>query len=174
MALACPRCKQEMVLRRVHPTGAARSLEIDACGRCGGLWLDKGEAAVVFPTVAYLERRHIEITALGKPGGALSRCPRCAGELFEFSIIGVLVDYCGGCNGVWLDAEDHTGFTRGLDQAADQARGSPYRALEQVASAEQPRCVGCGAEARLGDMYVSFDGLACRRCYFTALAKASR
>ena len=31
------------------------------------------------------------------------RCPRCATELVERTRVGVAVDACDGCRGVWLD-----------------------------------------------------------------------
>ncbi len=169
MALDCPRCSQPMRIRKIHPKGAQRPIEIDECASCGGLWLDKGEAAVICPTVAYLERRHIEIVSLGTARGGISCCPRCGKTPYEFTILDLHVDYCEGCGGVWLDADDHTGRTRGLDgEQVDLPRGSPYRAIQRAVRTSHAKCIGCSAETRIRDMYMACDGLACRRCYFAA------
>src|SRR5687767_14277098 len=40
--LSCPRCKTDMLLQDVKH--GADHVEIDRCGECGGIFLDKGEA----------------------------------------------------------------------------------------------------------------------------------
>ena len=39
--IACPRCRKHMLLQDVKYEGT--HVEIDRCGHCGGVWLDKGE-----------------------------------------------------------------------------------------------------------------------------------
>lgn len=39
--LGCPRCGGEMLLQNV--SDSSDKVEIDRCGHCGGIWLDRGE-----------------------------------------------------------------------------------------------------------------------------------
>ena len=169
--MQCPSCAEPMRATTVQPVGADRSVTIDHCDGCGGLWLDKGEADVVCPTFAYLDRRHIEITALGAAGAGIAKCPRCGATPHEFPILEVLIDYCGGCGGVWLDAQDHEGRTR--DDHQDLLERGPYRAIQRAASTKEAACTGCTTVANVAQMYMATSGLVCRQCHGTALAGAA-
>jgi Zn-finger nucleic acid-binding protein len=47
-SLLCPRCKaKNMQVGRVEVATQAKSIEVDECKVCGGLWLDRGELAAV-------------------------------------------------------------------------------------------------------------------------------
>lgn len=41
----CPRCKKMMLTQDIKHDGDA--VEIDRCGHCGGIWLDKGEVDTI-------------------------------------------------------------------------------------------------------------------------------
>lgn len=80
--LECPRCESHMLVQQVAYGGSA--VEIDRCGHCGGLWLDRGEAdkvleigAKMVPVVAAERDRHrAELDAMEDPdfrGGLLYR-----------------------------------------------------------------------------------------------------
>jgi Zn-finger nucleic acid-binding protein len=43
---ACPRCPDQVLERKWF--SAARKIEIDACAKCGGIWLDDGEFTGIF------------------------------------------------------------------------------------------------------------------------------
>lgn len=40
-----------------------------------------------------------------RPGSKIHKlvCPKCGGELESYSLLEILVDRCGSCNGIWLD-----------------------------------------------------------------------
>ena len=50
--IKCPRCKAEMLLQDVSYGGD--QVEIDRCGECQGIWLDKGEAEKIMTIGARL------------------------------------------------------------------------------------------------------------------------
>ncbi|MBE3071022.1 MAG: zf-TFIIB domain-containing protein [Planctomycetes bacterium] len=41
----CPRCGDVTMMRHFHSPN--REVEIDECGKCGGIWLDGGELAII-------------------------------------------------------------------------------------------------------------------------------
>ena len=41
----CPRCREIVMLR--HFYGPKQKVEVDECGKCGGIWLDAGELAAI-------------------------------------------------------------------------------------------------------------------------------
>ena len=53
-----------------------------------------------------------------------SRCPRCAMDLLEFTYLGIRIDQCAHCEGIWLD--------RGELEQISQARKSEIFSLELV------------------------------------------
>ncbi len=82
---------------------AAGPIAVDLCGACGGVWLDadelrklgKDEAALLSGTPSQ---------RVPEPG--FRACPRCPGltPLRPREEKGVLLDECGSCGGIWLDA----------------------------------------------------------------------
>jgi Zn-finger nucleic acid-binding protein len=162
-----------MAALSVRPRGAPQAVTVDRCERCGGLWLDRGEAEVVCPTVAYLERRHLEIVALGRQGGGIPRCPRCSEIPYEFRLLDLEVDYCPGCGGVWLEAHEQLGRVN-LENVAGRPAPSPYRAVERAARTEVTTCCACGQNARVRETYMAAEGLVCRSCYHGAIERVQQ
>ena len=52
---------------------------------------------------AQLDEQRAAAKAAQKPANWM-KCPKCGGQLAEKPMGSVLVDQCGGCGGVWLDA----------------------------------------------------------------------
>lgn len=171
MPLPCPRCSEEMNVHHVHPPDHERPIAIDQCGRCGGVWMDKGEANLICPLVAYLDKRHVEITGLGSLGGGIAACPRCAEVPYEFRLLDIEVDYCPGCAGVWLEGHEADGRLALKDGTKTTGGRGPYRAIEKAASTENTTCVGCSRRERTATMYMAAEGLVCRACYLAALTR---
>jgi Zn-finger nucleic acid-binding protein len=98
----CPRCAVDM---EAIPVGEET---IDACPRCGGVWLDwyDGDVAVL-------------VEGLGRPprgpvGGPAERptCPRCRMALTAEDARGeTLVWRCRGCAGTFVPEESFAGVT---------------------------------------------------------------
>lgn len=95
----CPRCG--VALGTVESGG----LSLDECGRCGGVWLDRGELERVMaaPATRWPDAR----PPVGAPPGGRTYvpCPVCR-ELMTPRVFegqsGVVLDWCGR-HGVWAD-----------------------------------------------------------------------
>jgi Zn-finger nucleic acid-binding protein len=77
--LACPGCAQPLLLGRYG------GVEVDACRRCRGLYLDRYELAGV------LDRR------------TTRPCPKCEAPMRFEDLEDVPANACPGCGGLWLD-----------------------------------------------------------------------
>ena len=104
LALSCPRCQNAL---REQVFGA---VTIDVCDACGGHWYDAGELARI-RELAPGERPRTPADAAprwvdSKPGLEVL-CPRCrrplATERYGYSS-DLVLDRCGNCNGMWVDA----------------------------------------------------------------------
>ena len=117
--MRCPRCTYWL---SVYTHGAT---ELDHCDRCGGTFLDPGEAAEVFGELAdpssWKESWHTE--SLGPTN---LQCPRdgerLVGHRVEFDKDRVEVDTCPDCHGLWLDAHEGTALYNLVSAAEDKAR----------------------------------------------------
>lgn len=84
------------------------SLEIDCCFECRGLWFDRGELRRLFSSPKLYKKFRLpdvdfQTRKPAQPGDRL--CPRCPGQhLSQVALQDVVVDECGGCRGIWLDA----------------------------------------------------------------------
>jgi Zn-finger nucleic acid-binding protein len=52
-SLACPRCHTSMLTQEVKHQDD--KVEIDRCGKCGGIWLDKGEVDQIMAIGAHMQ-----------------------------------------------------------------------------------------------------------------------
>lgn len=102
----CPRCDHPM--RELREAAAA----VEACVLCSGIWFDGGKLAVLMrygvDAVEALQRSVLTARAAAGAGAShVARCPACHWDL-ERTHFGasrsLLVDVCGVCRGVWLDA----------------------------------------------------------------------
>jgi len=163
-----------MNVHHVHPPDHERPIAIDQCGACGGVWLDQGEANLICPVVAYLDKRHYEILGLGTEGGGIAACPRCGEVPYEFLLLDLEVDYCPGCAGVWLEGHEAEGRLELKDGTRTTGGRGPYRAIEKAASTENATCVGCHRRDKTVAMYMAAEGLVCRACYLQALNRGQQ
>ncbi len=118
----CPVCLGVML--ETLRIGAEPVLEIDHCGRCGGVWFDHGEAdrlrtlpsAALWAKIA--RRDAAAVTPCHDCHAPLSRdleacpscgrknlidCPVCDRQMQRRQVAGITVDACGTCKGVWFD-----------------------------------------------------------------------
>lgn len=100
MPLSCPTCAFPM-----NATGLD-GVEVDYCLRCGGTFLDPGEAEKLMgpalSTDYWWSPAVLQHVRLGR-----AQCPKDGATFKEFHIAyadeQVLVDVCGQCQGIWLD-----------------------------------------------------------------------
>lgn len=99
MSIACPKCKTPTSIFNFEA-----DLNFDRCETCKGMWMDKGELALTTGSDADFPD---PLTAQNGPKTSL-HCPKCAHGLHEvaFGNSKVLVEVCGGCEGLWLDSRE--------------------------------------------------------------------
>ncbi len=83
---------------------------------------------------------------------------------FEYRVIGVAIDFCLRCHGVWLDGDEYEEAT-GSEPAPVAARGGPYR-RSASALAGDVKCTYCGESVSPKRAYVRERGTACTRCHY--------
>ncbi|MHC4400084.1 MAG: M48 family metalloprotease [Planctomycetota bacterium] len=96
----CPVCRENTLEEII----TRRSVLIDRCTRCSGVWLDRGEIFLLSRDPARLERRLAEVPAGRRPSDR--SCPRCSVgmEARDFLVPDLEVDECAECEGIWFDA----------------------------------------------------------------------
>jgi uncharacterized protein len=123
--IACVKCGSELEKSIVY------DVELDVCGQCGGIWLDRGEIAklAAVPDSELAEFRAALAPTPARPASSRKlRCPACPGTLEEKVIGAVRVDFCARCHGMHLDRGE-------LDQAVKAARTRGASARQVLAMA---------------------------------------
>lgn len=131
---SCPRCFRPLT------TYQAGAFLVDACGACGGLFLDNAASREI---TRVFDRDLVTIATtlgLGKgeelPDGVLTTnlsCPHCNGALRRVALpgAGVELDVCGQ-DGTWFDANELPKVARAYRRAR---KGAPTDlASEEIAS----------------------------------------
>ncbi len=107
MAHTCPRCRTPLAPQTASHDG--RTVTVDACGDCGGLFLERGELVRLAPAGASVEQfaawlpRESELLT-----GHDVKCPACAGymRIVAVEALELRLDICGGCKGFWFDRRE--------------------------------------------------------------------
>lgn len=102
----CPRCHVPLVEEK---RAAFFPVTVDACPKCGGEYLDKGEVLRLTgnrPLHTFLTKY------VGIDSDSTLLCPGCGGIMDLEDAAGVKVDVCITCFGLWLDKGE-------LDQLKD-------------------------------------------------------
>ncbi len=180
MALDCPRCPaSQLTERHVTPTGGGAQVDVFRCEGstmgalppdpraqgCQGVWLDGQTLASICPTLSHLPQHRDEIALVGREGAGIERCLRCGVPPFEYRVIGVAIDFCLRCHGVWLDGDEYE-EPAGDEPAPVAVRGGPYR-RSASALAGDVKCAYCGESVDPRRAYVRERGPACTRCHYT-------
>ena len=122
----CPRCRTELQ----HQT--LDGVEIEECRECQGIWLDAERLRRLkdsadpdlqwmdFDLWNHADQFHIAERPV--------ECPICATALvaIEYGDTGVEIDYCNGCRGVWLDADEFGKIIAHLSDDLLATRSSEY------------------------------------------------
>jgi len=102
MNLGCMKCTSILDKAEIE------DVEIDACPKCGGLWLDQGEIEKISEKMSGEVDRLRGLLAGGKgvppvPSEIQDTCPACTTAMREVLVGDIHVDYCSGCKGIFLD-----------------------------------------------------------------------
>jgi uncharacterized protein len=116
MNLGCMKCTSILDKTQIE------DIEIDACPKCGGLWLDHGEVERVSTKMASEVDRLKGLVAPRTgpppvPSEISSACPACTSPMKEVLVGKIHIDYCSSCKGIFLDRGE-------LDAALELVKGS--------------------------------------------------
>ena len=97
MIPVCPRCDTGLFILRF------KSVEVDYCERCRGVWLDAGELEQVADGPLPDFQRQVGTV----PSGRKRLCPRCDARMEEIIAAGDLtLDKCPHGHGLWFDTDE--------------------------------------------------------------------
>ena len=103
MNLCCVKCTSVLDKARIE------DIEVDLCPRCGGLWLDHGEAERLARKMDSELDRLRRLLVGGRngpppiPTDAAATCPACTSSMKEVALGAIHLDYCTRCKGIFLD-----------------------------------------------------------------------
>jgi len=108
MVLVCPKCDGHLFLL------GFKSVEVDFCGRCRGIWLDAGALErLMEATGAHAEDplRRFHTREAAQTVSKRHLCPRCDTALHELVIEeagrpALTLDRCPKGHGLWFDADE--------------------------------------------------------------------
>ncbi len=106
----CPSCSSDLSRYSIF------RMEIEACSRCGGMFLDQGELRKLKDRVSRNWTHDLrwvddEMEAIDSSSFIPSRraCPKCTDKKLvtaNFGASSILIDVCPKCHGVWLDGTE--------------------------------------------------------------------
>ncbi|MDQ7824752.1 MAG: zf-TFIIB domain-containing protein [Candidatus Eremiobacteraeota bacterium] len=143
---SCPFCGGAFIPSPLKFELSKSTLFIDQCGKCQGIWFDKGELSQIFQfamkeaiAVGDLDENLDE--SLSKSLTKLS-CPRCVKEtdFSEGELLGIKVHRCKECRGLWLASGEMEELMGDISHEAVEP-GEKLALLEK--SASTPAVGGC-------------------------------
>ena len=154
----CPECRTPMKEtafdgRLTNPANDAPvRVHMDHCQACGGHWFDRYEAEA---TMGLTQEVEALAAHFGTGQGSGRHCPVCKIAMQQMRVLGITLDNCPGCLGLWFDG----GELKALNKAV-KARGVPLGGEAPYAI-----CASCGAGPMdPGDAYYGDNGMVCGRC----------
>jgi len=110
--MMCPKCQRDSLKQKYV---AALDLTLDYCTRCKGIWFDGGELYRAMPQADKLLKIPHNAVRLD------AQCPRCRTLLYTFPYPGtkVVVEMCGNCDGLWLDANEFAALRKARQELKD-------------------------------------------------------
>lgn len=156
----------------MRPVTGGSGVLVHFCAACKGVWLDREVLAAICPTVAHLPDHRDEALLLG--GKSLGSCPRCGVTPVVVDVAGVEVDFCGRCNGVWLDGDEVDEPDGEAPLSGDDGGRSPYRSAPEPVRTSDVACAHCGRATPIGRTYMREHGLVCPGCHAAAEERLRR
>ncbi len=157
----CPACDATLDRYRLH------GMEFEGCPKCHGMWLVKDELRKLKNKVNegqlhWLndEVDHIEQATVISSSRA---CPKCSSSKLKSVIFGhsfVVLDWCPGCHGTWLDRGE---FDAIVGYLHDEAMRATPEEIGSEAAKDLKAVVTGGPESRLaelGDAAAAVEALA--------------
>jgi len=138
---ACPGCKTNLNAYTVF------GMEIEGCPKCRGIFLDKDELRKLkdkaqkgsWQVLRWLDD---ETEAIGNTSTMPSKrtCPKCDDTQMVsacFGESGIMIDWCPGCNGTWLDRDEFADIVKFLTDklsklTAADARKKVYEEIREM------------------------------------------
>jgi len=111
--MKCPACRVPMYVAEFQ------QIELDLCGRCDGVWFDRGELALLLSDERLLTGDPLA-AAETVTDEATRACPLCDKPMAKVNIgpgRRVLVDHCPQGCGLWFDGAEVAALTADLDAA---------------------------------------------------------
>ncbi len=106
--MKCPTCRVPMYVAEFQ------QIELDLCGRCEGVWFDRGELSLLLGDARPLPEAAAATDEATRP------CPLCDRPMAKVNIgpgRRVLVDHCPRDCGLWFDGAELAALTADLDEA---------------------------------------------------------
>ena len=139
--MICPVCKQDMIVVEY------RSIELDHCTACKGVWFDSGELELLLKSHDIKDIKPFldNITNAPEPDTTEKRrkCPICGQKMKKIAIgeePKILIDMCNGEHGLWFDGGEVAQVIRHLaggHRPADDSEGKIVGFLEEVFAAPE-------------------------------------
>ncbi len=114
--MQCPKCQSELTPRTID------TVTVDECHACEGIWFDKDELRRVKdstdPDLNWMDFEIWKQSEAFAVAGGQTACPRCTKPMHvvNYSTTGVAIDYCHGCDGIWLDKGELERIIGALEQ----------------------------------------------------------
>ena len=132
--MKCPSCAHA----DLKPVLVERGVVVDHCAECEGIWLDRGELALVADDPRRIEEKLERALERRKPVDMPSPVTGKAMEEFTYEG-GARIDYCADSGGLWFDAEElQTLLERERDLHLRYDRGSSRPASAAPAKGKSP------------------------------------
>ncbi len=147
----CPACGARLDRYRIH------GMEFEGCPKCHGIWLVKDELRKLKNTVndGQLHWLNDEVDHIEKTSVIASSrdCPKCSANKLRSVIFGhssVVIDWCPGCHGMWLDRGEYDTIVGYLHDEAVSA--TPSEIGGAIAKDLKAAVTGGGPEGRLAEL----------------------
>jgi Zn-finger nucleic acid-binding protein len=127
----CP--KDWVPLRRERRDVMLSDVEVDACPKCEGIFLDRKEIKAL---TGSSDLHKLLTKYLGLDSDSQLICPNCGGLMDAEDAGDVRVDVCIKCHGVWLDAGELKRLTE-TDDA--EFRNFPPEKIAEILKAQEIR-----------------------------------
>ena len=119
----CPRCGSNLKTQKY------KSIEVDRCESCEGMWLDYPELDQIEDTV--LDSDELKGSMITRPSEGELSCPKCQASMdqFRYRFNELWLDVCPEEHGFWLD--------KGEEKRVLELMGHRTQNLKRSGSAEQ-------------------------------------